>query len=304
MMNSLTIDQAFIAQLLAIARAAGAAILTIYQNPEAAAIEIKSDGSPVTRADLAANTIIVAALQQLLPLPIISEETHVPEAVQRHSWPRYWLVDPLDGTKEFIARNGEFTVNIALIERGIPLLGVVHVPVSDETYFGLTVNDIDNQAVGGVVKQSVHSVDKKPRAEKYLAGKKIADLQVCPLKARLAAGESLRVLISHRHAGPETQAFLQQQWPVPLEFLNVGSSLKFCWLAEGRGDLYPRLGPTSEWDTAAAQAVLTAAGGAVLDARSLAPLVYKGTGSLLNPWFIAVADIGLPEFIRLPDAKE
>lgn len=285
-MNKLNIDQAFIARVLEISRSAGAAILAIYQRPQAAAIEIKADGSPVTQADLAAHDIIVAALQQLLPIPIISEEANLPDAAERHSWPHYWLVDPLDGTKEFIARNGEFTVNIALIERGVPILGVVHLPVGDETYLGWMGGD---------------AAIEEPRAEKYHAGKKIADLQSSNAKARLAAGQPLRVLISHRHAGPETQAllqYLQQQWPAPLEFLTVGSSLKFCWLAEGRGDVYPRLGPTSEWDTAAAHAVLAAAGGAVLNAQDLSSLTYNGSDSLLNPWFIAVANLDLPELIN------
>lgn len=288
-MDKLAIDQVFIARVLEISRSAGAAILTIYQAPRAAAPEIKADGSPVTQADLAAHKMIVTALQQLLPIPIISEESSPPDTSERHSWPYYWLVDPLDGTKEFIARNGEFTVNIALIERGVPLLGVVHVPVSDETYMGLVVDS--------------SGINKKPRAEKYLAGEKIADLQPSSANTRLAAEQSLRVLTSHRHAGPETQALLQQlqqQWPVPLEFLTLGSSLKFCWLAEGRGDIYPRLGPTSEWDTAAAQAVLAAAGGAVLNARHLHSLSYNSSDSLLNPWFIAIADRGLPELINFP----
>lgn len=288
-MDRLNIDQAFISRVLDISRTAGAAILAIYHNLEAAAVAIKSDGSPVTRADLAAHEVIVAALHQLLPVPIISEEANLPEVAQRQSWSRYWLVDPLDGTKEFIAGNGEFTVNIALIERGVPRLGVVHVPVSDETYLGLLA-----------AEPAVNGVQQKPRAEKYLAGKKIADLYSSSAKARLAAGESLRVLISHRHGGAEAHSFLQQ-WPMPLEFLKVGSSLKFCWLAEGRGDLYPRLGPTSEWDTAAGQAVLTAAGGAVLNAQYLTSLNYNGTDSLLNPWFIAVADMELPKLIRFPD---
>lgn len=292
-MHKLHLDQAFIARVLEISRSAGAAILDIYQRPQAAAIETKADGSPVTQADFAAHSLIVAALHQLLPIPIISEEADLPEATERHSWPHYWLVDPLDGTKEFIAGNGEFTVNIALVARSVPLLGVVHVPVSDETYLGLVVDD---QNLAGFTS------DVARRAEKYLAGKKIADLHSSSAEARLAAGLALRVLVSHRRAGPETHNLLQhlqQQWPVSLEFLTLGSSLKFCHLAEGRGDIYPRLGPTSEWDTAAAQAVLTAAGGAVLHAGTREPLTYNCADSLLNPWFIAVADRELPRLINL-----
>lgn len=294
-MNSINPDQAFITSLVDIARSAGAAILAIYHRPQAAAIEIKADGSPVTQADFAAHKLIIDALQQLLPIPIISEEANLPDAAERRSWPHYWLVDPLDGTKEFIAHNGQFTVNIALITQGSPLLGVVHVPVSDETYLGVVANGQEMSGFSTGITQ---------RAEKYLAGKKIADLQSSPASLRLAASLPLRVLVSHRPAGPETHKLLQQlqqQWPAPLEFLTVGSSLKFCYLAEGRGDLYPRLGPTSEWDTAAAQAVLMAAGGAVLHAQNLEPLVYNRTDSVLNPWFIAVADSELPGLIHLLD---
>lgn len=286
-MNNGKIDQVFTSQVIAIARAAGVAILEIYRAADTGVIEIKSDGSPVTQADMAAHRIIVTALQLLLPIPIISEESEVPDVTERHQWAQHWLIDPLDGTKEFIAGNGEFTVNIALLQQGVPLLGVVHVPVSDETYLGI------DQAI---------AADGRSRAEKYLAATKITDLRSRKAGARFAAGQSLEVLVSQRHTGRETEALLQhiqQHWPVPLAYLKVGSSLKFCWIAEGRADFYPRLGPTSEWDTAAAQAVLVAAGGVVLNAEDCRSLTYNRAQSLLNPWFFAMADAELAALIPL-----
>jgi len=285
--NNVKIDQPFIARVIEISRMAGDAILAIYHATEAMHIDIKSDGSPVTAADFAAHRVIVKALHELLPIPIISEEADLPDAAQRHTWSQYWLVDPLDGTKEFIARNGEFTVNIALVQQGIPVLGVVHVPVTDESYIG--------------VDQSVF-VDGKSHAEKYLAGKKIADLHARNIKERFETKQALDVLVSHRHSNHETQELMQkiqQAWPAPLNYIKVGSSLKCCLIAEGRADFYPRLGPTSEWDTAAAQAVLCAAGGMILNANTLTSLTYNHSESLGNPWFFAVADAELKTLLSL-----
>lgn len=272
------VNAEFIAQLIATARAAGDAILRIYHAAEQTKVELKGDGSPVTAADLAAHHLIVAALAQLLPVPIVSEEAELPPFSERRRWQRYWLIDPLDGTKEFIQRNGEFTVNIALVEAGVPVFGVVHIPVSDETYLG--------------VDKSL-SPDSLPLAEKYIAGNKVATLQTRSLAQRLASRETLDVLVSHRHGGHATEDLLQNlqaRWPAPLQYLKAGSSLKFCWLAEGRADFYPRLAPTSEWDTAAAQAVLVAAGGMVMNAEDFRELRCNRGESLLNPWFLAVAD--------------
>jgi len=289
----LGISPELIAELIAIARTAGEAILAVYNAAEKTDIDFKEDGSPVTRADLAAHQVIVQALEQLLPIPIISEEDKLPDFAERRTWSRYWLIDPLDGTKEFVRRNDEFTVNIALIQQGVAVLGVVHVPVQDETYVG----------VNKTISQS-----DKPLAEKYYAGKKIANLLTRNLSDRFTARQSLDVLISHRHSGKENEMLLQyiaRHWPVPLHYIKAGSSLKFCWLAEGRADFYPRLAPTSEWDTAAAQAVLEAAGGAVLNANDLTPLIYNRSDSILNPWFFAIADEALKaQLITFVDAAD
>ena len=272
------IDQAFVEKIIAITRAAGDAILTIYNAPETSDIQSKSDDSPLTAADLAAHHLIARELPKLLDLPMISEESAAPVFSERKDWPAYWLIDPLDGTREFIARNGQFTVNIALVVGGVPRLGVVHVPVTDETYFGLD--------------ESI-ALDKQTHAEKYLAGSLTSTLHSRKLAPRLAAQESLDILMSLRHVGEEAMALvskLRVRWPGPLQSLSAGSSLKFCWIAEGRADFYPRLAPTSEWDTAAAQVVLSAAGGSVVRASDLQPLRYNTKDSLLNPFFYALGD--------------
>ena len=275
---SLRVDAVFSEKIIAIARAAGEAILTIYNAPETANIQSKSDDSPLTAADLAAHHLIALELPKLLSVPMISEESAVPDLAERKDWPAYWLIDPLDGTREFIARNGQFTVNIALVVDGVPQLGVVHVPVTDETYVG--------------VDSSV-AQDNQTRADKYLAGVPNMTLHSRKLAPRFAAHEPMDILMSLRHVGDEATALiakLKTRWPAPLQSLSAGSSLKFCWIAEGRADFYPRLAPTCEWDTAAAQAVLTAAGGLVVRASDLQPLRYNTQNSLLNPFFYALGD--------------
>lgn len=276
--TTLVIDQTFTAQLIAIARAAGDAILAIYHAPETANIQTKSDDSPLTAADLAAHNLIVRALPTLLDVPMISEESALPGFAERKAWSPYWLIDPLDGTKEFIAHNGQFTVNIALVVNGVPVLGVVHVPVMDETYLG--------------VDKSI-ARDQVTYAEKYLTGAKQTDLKTRSMAQRFANQLPLEVLMSLRHGSEEQTALvakLQSRWPAPLNPLSAGSSLKFCWIAEGRADFYPRLAPTCEWDTAAAQAVLTAAGGMVVRADNLQALRCNTQETLLNPSFLAMGD--------------
>lgn len=246
--------------LTTIAERAGQAILEIYAS-DFTATE-KTDHSPLTEADLAAHRIIVAALHELTPdMPVLSEESAtVPYAVRR-SWERYWLVDPLDGTKEFIKKNGEFTVNIALIERGEPVIGVVHVPVTATSYLGCSGV--------GAFRQNAQG-----RA---------------PIRVQLPPASPPRVVASRSHRGPEVDAFLEKLGPH--EIVSVGSSLKFCLLAEGRADLYPRLGPTCEWDTAAGHAVAMAAGATVLNING-APLHYNQKDTLLNPYFLVFSDAG------------
>jgi 3'(2'), 5'-bisphosphate nucleotidase len=241
----------------AIARAAGREILEVY-TAGAVAPTVKGDNSPLTAADLRAHRLIVQRLGELTPeVPVLSEEGADVAFAVRTRWHRYWLIDPLDGTREFLSRNGEFTVNIALIEGHAPALGVVHVPVTDTTYGGLPAAGAWRERRG-------------------------APAQAIRVATRSAT--PLRVVGSRSHRGDSLEAFLARVGPH--ELVGVGSSLKFCLVAEGAADVYPRLGPTSEWDTAAAHAVLAAAGGTVcaLDGSALA---YNTRESLRNPFFLA-----------------
>lgn len=278
MTNSHPISLELIEQLVDLSRRAGAAIMAIYSNKDAYQIEHKSDESPLTAADLAAHRLISAELPGLLALPIISEEGELPEFADRHLWENYWLVDPLDGTKEFIAGNGEFTVNIALVQRGRPLLGIVHVPASDTTYLGV-LDAREQNSIG---------------AFKYVQGANRQAIAVRSLTERFTRKQPFTVLLSHRHGTQATVDLMEaitHNWPGSIETINAGSSLKFCVIAEGRADFYPRLAPTSEWDTAAAQAVLEAAGGRVVQATpDLQPLVYNASDDILNPHFYALGD--------------
>lgn len=281
-MNDHPISPELIEKLVDLSRRAGDAIMAIYNNKDSYEIEHKSDESPLTAADLAAHRLINEELPALLPLPIISEEGDLPEFADRHLWDNYWLVDPLDGTKEFIAGNGEFTVNIALIQRNRALLGVVHVPATDTTYLGV-LDARDRNSLG---------------AFKYMRGADRQTIKVRPLSVRHVQQQALTVLLSHRHGTQATVDLMERvarNWPGSIETTNAGSSLKFCVIAEGRADFYPRLAPTSEWDTAAAQAVLEAAGGQVVRAGSdMAPLVYNTSEDLLNPYFYALGDKSFP----------
>ena len=244
-------------RVAAIARRAGGEILEVYAAGEVAAAA-KPDDSPLTAADLRAHALIVGALAELTPeLPVLSEEAADTPYSVRAGWTRYWLVDPLDGTKEFLSRNGQFTVNIALIEGHTPTLGVVHVPVTDTSYRGL--------AGEGAWRQSATAAAEP--------------IHVAPI-----AAAPLRVVGSRSHRGDSLDGFLGRAGPHRL--VSLGSSLKFCLIAEGAADVYPRLGPTSEWDTAAAHAVLSAAGGTVCQLDG-APLRYNTGAQLLNPHFIA-----------------
>ncbi len=223
--------------------------------------ETKADNSPLTEADMAAHRLIVQQLGELTPdIPVLSEESTGITWAQRQQWQRYWLVDPLDGTKEFIKKNGEFTVNIALIENGEPVWGVVHAPAIGTTYAGGT-------AVGKTEKTDQHGTHTVNATQ--------------PPEGR--AG--WRIMGSRSHQSDEFKAFVQE-YEQP-EIKSMGSSLKICLVAEGDADLYPRLGPTSEWDTAAAHALLLGAGGQLVDAETDQPLRYNQKESLLNPWFIA-----------------
>ena len=282
MLHTHPITPEFIGRLLALGRAAGAAIMQVYLSQDDYSLVHKADQSPLTAADLAAQRVIAAGLPQLLDVPIISEEAEPPAFSERQCWDCYWLVDPLDGTKEFIAGNGEFTVNIALVRNGQPVVGLVHVPVTDISYLGV------------LAAQQASSIG----AWKYQPGAAPQALQVSNLGQRLADGLPLRVLLSHRHGTSATLGLLGhlgQVWPGGIVQCHAGSSLKCCMIAEGGADFYPRLAPTCEWDTAAAQAVLEAAGGQLVIASEegvslFKPLRYNTSEELLNPYFYALGD--------------
>ncbi|MDJ0805669.1 MAG: 3'(2'),5'-bisphosphate nucleotidase CysQ [Gammaproteobacteria bacterium] len=245
--------------LIELARNAGAAILEIY-NTEFNVTD-KADKTPLTEADLAAHNIIVSTLEKLTPeIPVLSEESCQIPYETRQAWQRYWLIDPLDGTKEFIKRNGEFTVNIALIEDQQPTLGVIYAPVIDKLYYGVVGDGAWMSEAG-------------------------ADLQ--PISVVKQRRNPARVAGSRSHAGESLQKFLANLGEY--ELVSMGSSLKSCLVAEGKADLYPRLGLTSEWDTGAAQAIVEAAGGKLTE-LDMQPLRYNTKESLLNPYFFVFGD--------------
>ena len=246
-------------QLASIAEQAGRAILDIYSTDFD--VERKGDDSPLTAADLAAHRRILGALTRATPdIPVLSEESaNIPWATRR-AWARYWIVDPLDGTKEFIKRNGEFTVNIALIEGGRAVRSVVHAPALNETF--VAADGEGARWRGG------------PGAW--------TDIRV-----RSVPASGPVVAVSKSHRSPATEDFLAELGPH--EPVAIGSSLKLCRIAQGRADAYPRLGPTSEWDIAAGQCVLEQAGGAVVTADGEA-LAYNQKESILNPFFLALGD--------------
>ena len=258
------LDAKLIQNVTDIAHQAGDAIMQIYQRDFA--VYEKSDESPLTEADLAAHNHIVAGLEKVSDLPILSEEsTDIPWS-ERQTWDKYWLVDPLDGTKEFIKKNGEFTVNIALIEDGVPVFGVVFAPVLERTYVG-------------IVGQGAYKIEGGKRTP------------ITPEKK--LSGGSWKIVGSRSHQSPEIQILLDSL-DGETELIAMGSSLKLCLVAEGAAHLYPRLGPTSEWDTGAAHAVVSAAGGKVTviaDATNVLdkdaePLRYNQKESVLNPYFL------------------
>jgi len=252
--------------LKTIAKQAGEAIMEIYGEDDFA-VEMKDDKSPLTAADKASHEVIVAGLRKHFPdIPILSEEGADIPYEERKNWQRFWLVDPLDGTKEFIKRNGEFTVNIALIENQTPVIGVVYVPVQEKMYSGI---------VGTGAWLEAKALTLKPQAS-----------SLKPLHVRSIDPErGLTVVMSRSHPSPELEEYLKGINVA--EALPVGSSLKLCVVAEGTADLYPRLGPTMEWDTAAGHAVVVAAGGRVETSEG-EPLRYNKE-KLLNPFFVVSA---------------
>ena len=295
------------------AQAAGAAIMEVYARDFA--VDYKADESPLTEADHASHAIILEHLRAT-GLPVLSEESESIPYDMRRTWTRYWLVDPLDGTKEFIKRNGDFTVNIALIESGRPVLGVVHLPAHDETYWG--VDGIGACLVAPTERfHSMESVElpfstqwKKHRdffhsMETFWADFPLNGKSCRALAPRSLGSGPLRVVASRSHGTQDTDDFTArlEQAGRPVEFMARGSALKLCMVAAGEAHVYPRLAPTMEWDTAAAQAVVEATGGRVMvydEAAqhavaaqglpalfSAAPLRYNRE-NMLNPWFVVV----------------
>lgn len=250
----------YLPEVVAIARRAGDAIMEIYRGE--IEVQRKHDSSPLTQADMAAHHIIESGLNKLTPhLPVLSEESAAIPYSTRATWRQYWLVDPLDGTREFIKRNDEFTVNIALIDDGKPVMGVVYAPAKGQLYYAS--NDC------GAFKQSGNQTAQTIQARKL----DFADITV--------AG-------SRSHSDARMQAFLSglaRNLSQP-KLISIGSSLKICLVAEGVADVYPRLGPTSEWDTAAAQCLLEQSGGQLTNTDGI-PFCYNTKESLLNPEFFA-----------------
>lgn len=257
--DDIACSPALMAAVSKLAKEAGKAILEIYKSDYD--IQQKGDHTPLTEADLAAHHVIVAGLEALTPeIPVLSEESDAIPFAVRQSWQRYWLVDPLDGTVEFIRRNGEFSVNIALIDQQQPTQGVIHAPVTGDTYFACRR--------GGAFKQEG---EQEPVA----------------IQSRRCDMDKLTVVCSNAKPGKKLQAMLDRIGS--FERINYGSSLKSCLVAEGRADLYARLGPTSEWDTAAAQCIVEQAGGHITN-TAMQPLIYNDKDSLLNPEFFVAGD--------------
>ena len=249
--------------IVELAYRAGNAIMEVYESDFA--VQHKDDRSPLTAADLASHRCIVEGLAALTPeIPVLSEESaDEVDAVTRRTWSRLWIVDPLDGTREFIKRNGEFTVNIALVDEGEPVFGVVQAPATGVAWFGARGQGATRR--GGGMDRTLH--------------------------VRRPAHAPLRVAASRSHRDERTAGFIDRMGEV--EPIGLGSSLKFCRIAEGGIDVYPRFGPTSEWDTAAAQCVLEGAGGAVLDLQGR-PFRYNQRDTILNGEFVALGDATLP----------
>ncbi len=271
-------------QTLEIARKAGDAIMEIYKTDYEQ--YVKSDSSPLTEADLAAHHIIIDGLSAISDYPCLSEESGEDDGIdwqQRKQWGTYWLIDPLDGTKEFINKNDEFTVNIALIENGKAVLGVVYCPPLDRLYYA-------EKSLGAFRKDG----------DQEAINIKVADVP--------AAGETWKVVGSRRHGAEALETFAEQLGHV--EIVSMGSSLKLCLVAEGEAHLYPRLALTCEWDTGAAQAIVEIAGGQVLapnsTSNSLLSLMYGEKEDLLNPFFIVcgpISDIWQATFLQLAHTK-
>jgi 3'(2'), 5'-bisphosphate nucleotidase len=265
-------EQHYILNAIEAALRAGGQILSIYNDPSSDfQVERKADNSPLTIADRKAHETIVEILEDT-PFPILSEEGKSLPFEMRNGWETLWIVDPLDGTKEFIKRNGEFTVNIALVLKGKPVMGVIYVPVKKVLYFAEDtlgaykiegIKDLDHKSLDDLISEAVRLPDKSISRTNFV------------------------MVASRSHLTPETENYIDKMRAVhgDLELVSIGSSLKICLVAEGRADVYPRFAPTMEWDTAAGHAIASAAGMEVYQAETDLPLQYNKQ-DLLNPWFV------------------
>jgi len=249
---------------------AGKAILEVYDTDFD--VQNKSDNSPLTQADMKSHNTICEALEST-GLPILSEEGRDISYEERSGWKAYWLIDPLDGTKEFVNRNGDFTVNIALMENEYPVAGVIYIPVTDEMFVGI-------QDAGAYKCTDVKSVLSSCNSLEEMISESIA----LPVKVK---GRPFTVVCSRSHMSSETEAYIEDLKSVhdELDFASRGSSLKLCMVAEGKADVYPRFAPTMEWDTAAGQAIAEASGATVINVHTKERLNYNKK-NLLNAWFI------------------
>jgi 3'(2'), 5'-bisphosphate nucleotidase len=254
------------AEVIALAKQAGDAILDIYNSSEYTTVIEKADNSPLTDADLAAHKILMAGLKSILDLPIISEESDLPSKEDRDNWQQFWLIDPLDGTKEFIERNGEFTVNIALISNHEPVFGLIYAPVTDEVFYG------------GNDKAYCIKGNHAP-----------VRLKASNPSVQIREHNQVRIFGSRRHATEQLERLREHliERLAPTELILVGSALKLAYLAEGQAELYPRYGNVNEWDIAAGHAILRCVGGDILTLQ-YEPMKYGHKPSMIVPGFLAI----------------
>lgn len=272
--------RAFLVKSIAAALQAGQAILEVYDSEFA--VEHKADNSPLTRADRKSHELLMDMLSPM-DIPILSEEGREIPYENRKNWERLWIIDPLDGTKEFIKHNDEFTVNIALVEYGMPALGVVYAPVKKALYFAAkTIGAFKNENPAQL--DWLEQASDQPKMD--VVFNKLIDNSIQLPVMRAQRGPFI-IVGSRSHASPELKKFVEEKRREhgEVEFISAGSSLKICLVAEGKADMYPRLGPTCEWDTAAGQAVAEMAGAKLLDFKTGEPLRYNRS-DILNPWFI------------------
>ena len=254
-MPPISLSQEFIKKIIKVSKNAGDAIMDIYESEFD--VNIKSDQSPLTKADILSNKIICQSLKKITPdVPILSEESSNIPYHERSKWNQYWLIDPLDGTKEFIKKNGEFTTNIALIRDHKPIFGLIHLPVKKHTYWGC-------EDKGSFFLDRTNNIRK--------------------INVSTNNDDPIRIAASRSHPSEELTNLLDKIKNYKL--LEVGSSLKFCLIASGEADIYPRFGPTSEWDTAAGEAIARFAGGSIVDFENN-NIIYNKGENLINPYFL------------------